>query len=100
MVVTAHCVLYKDLLGNVVTYLLGGADGRLVLVVVRLNSQAVVDEAGGDKKPPCRINIEFIGIASAAQTVCFIAILLEEFDKIQPIFQFDNCFFASFLFSI
>ncbi|OQV21767.1 DNA damage-binding protein 1 [Hypsibius exemplaris] len=73
IVVTAHCVLFKDPVTGVISYLLGGADGRLVLVVVRLNTKPSPAPLTSDAKwKACRINVEFIGVATAAQTLTVV----------------------------
>ena len=77
LVVTAHCLLYRDASDQAVTFLLAGCDGRLVLLVCRLlpHSSSVVgarvDGVLEKKYAPCKINIEFIGVIPAAQTVSY-----------------------------
>ena len=63
---------------GVITYLLAGADGRLILIVVRLETGGAAPStitatddaaANGVKHPPCRLNVEFLGMIPVAQTV-------------------------------
>ncbi|XP_055340567.1 DNA damage-binding protein 1-like [Paramacrobiotus metropolitanus] len=69
--VISSCELYRDTVRMVVTYLLGYSDGRLVLVIYR-HCPHNMEERIRLKLPPCKLNVELLGVAAVAQTLSVI----------------------------